>query len=68
MDEDTFDVISIMINKFDFIEQKRNYRQEGERGDMCRAMEEWGEDLRKEGLDTVAFVFSLTFPLFFKTL
>ncbi len=51
MDEDTFDVISIMINKFDFIEQKRNYRQEGERVDMCRAMEEWGEDLRKEGLE-----------------
>ena len=51
MDEDTFDVISVMINKSDFIEQKRNYRQEGERVDMCRAMEEWGEDLRKEGLE-----------------
>lgn len=51
MDEDTFDVVSVMINKPDFIEQKRKYRQEGEGVNMCRAMEEWGEDLRKEGLE-----------------
>lgn len=49
MDRDTFEAISVMINKTDFLERKDNYRQEGGKLDMCQAMEEWGEDLKNEG-------------------
>lgn len=51
MDEDTFDTISVMINQPDFMEQKRYYRQEGENINMCKAMKDWGEELRQEGME-----------------
>ena len=51
MDEDTFDTISVMINQPDFMEQKRRYRQEGENINMCKAMKDWGEELRQEGME-----------------
>ncbi|MCM1133933.1 MAG: Rpn family recombination-promoting nuclease/putative transposase [Clostridium sp.] len=51
MDEDTFDTISIMINRTDFMKQKSDYRQEGGTVNMCQAMEEWKEELLQEGME-----------------
>ncbi|MBR5799094.1 MAG: Rpn family recombination-promoting nuclease/putative transposase [Lachnospiraceae bacterium] len=50
MDEDTFDTITEMINSKELLKNKEKYR-EGERGtiNMCKAMEDWAEDLRTEG-------------------
>lgn len=50
MDEDTFDAVSVLINQPDFLKRKGNYR-EGDRINMCKAMEDWREDILKEGIE-----------------
>ena len=50
LDEETFEAISLMINREDLLKQKEYYR-EGERLNMCQAMEDWKEELLKEGLE-----------------
>lgn len=50
MDEDTFDTISVMLDKRDFLEVKEWYRNaEGGAINMCKAMEDWGKELLDEG-------------------
>lgn len=50
MDEDTFDAVSVLINKPDFLKRKGSYR-EGDGINMCKAMEDWREDILKEGIE-----------------
>lgn len=50
MDEDTFDAVSVMINQPEFIKRKAEY-QEGGKANMCKAMEDWKEELLKEGME-----------------
>lgn len=50
MDEETFDTISVMINNQELIKNKNRYRDlEGGNVNMCKAMEDWAEELKQEG-------------------
>ena len=50
LDEETFDTINIMIDREELLKQKECYK-EGEKLNMCKAMEDWKEELLKEGLE-----------------
>lgn len=50
MDEETFDAISVMINSRELIKNKEKYREsKGGNVNMCKAMEDWAEELKQEG-------------------
>ena len=49
LDEETYDVISVMIHHRKLEEYKENCRVEKGRIDMCQALEEMMEDSRQEG-------------------
>ncbi len=52
MDEDTYNTISVMLDRNDLLEVKKKYRrEEGGKIDMCKAMEDWAEELVKEGTE-----------------
>ena len=50
MDEDTFDAVSVMINRPRFIKKKAVYR-EGGKVNMCKAMDDWEKELLQEGME-----------------
>lgn len=50
MDEDTFDTISVMLDKRELLEVKERCRNdEGGAINMCKAMEDWRKELLDEG-------------------
>lgn len=50
MDEDTYDTISVMLDKGGLLALKEKYQdEEGGKVDMCKAMQDWAEELREEG-------------------
>lgn len=50
MDEDTYNTISVMLDRQDLLEVKEQYRiEEGGKVNMCKAMEDWAEELLQEG-------------------
>lgn len=49
LDEDTFEAISVMIDQPQMARRKDRYRK-GDRVDMCKAMEDWREELLNEGI------------------
>lgn len=50
MDEDTYNVISVMMDRKDLIEVKEKYcKEEGDGFNMCKAMEDWAEELLEQG-------------------
>lgn len=50
LDEDTFHVISVMMDRRDLLEVKEQCRgDEGGTVNMCKAMEDWAEELLQEG-------------------
>ncbi len=50
MDEDTYNAVSVMLDQKNFMEVKEKYRrEEGEGINMCKAMEDWAEELLQEG-------------------
>lgn len=64
MDEDTLEVLSIMLNAPQLWENKEKYmnRQEEKEGyDMCQALREWAEDERREGESLLATLMSRLF-------
>lgn len=50
MNEDTFNAVSVMINQPGFIAKRAEY-EEGGKVNMCKAMEDWKEELLKEGME-----------------
>ena len=50
MEEDTFEAVSVMINQPELIKKKAIY-EEGGKINMCKAMEDWKEELLKEGME-----------------
>lgn len=50
MEEDTFEAVSVMINQPELIKTKAIY-EEGGKINMCKAMEDWKEELLKEGME-----------------
>ena len=50
MDVATYDMICMMLNLKELQDKKEKYLEKGKEGiDMCKAMEEWAEELREEG-------------------
>ena len=50
MDVATYDMICVMLNLKELQDKKEKYLENGKESiDMCKAMEEWAEELRKEG-------------------
>lgn len=49
--EETFDAISVLTDREDLIEKKRAYVGKGGRINMCKAMEDWAEELKQEGIN-----------------
>ena len=50
MDVATYDMICVMLNLKELQDKKEKYLENGkEYIDMCKAMEEWAEELREEG-------------------
>ena len=49
MDEDTYNAVSVMLDQKNFMEVKEKYRREEGGINMCKAMEDWAEELLQEG-------------------
>ena len=50
MDVATYDMICVMLNLKELQDKKEKYLENGKESiDMCKAMEEWAEELREEG-------------------
>lgn len=50
MDVATYDMICVMLNLKELQDKKEKYLKNGKESiDMCKAMEEWAEELREEG-------------------
>ena len=50
MDVATYDMICVMLNLKELQDKKEKYLKNGKGSiDMCKAMEEWAEELREEG-------------------
>ena len=50
MDVATYDMICVMLNLKELQDKKEKYLENGKECiDMCKAMEEWAEELREEG-------------------
>ena len=62
IDEETFRTISVMIDQEDIMSKIRNYQEvEGGNVDMCKAMEDWAEELRQEGKEVGIKAFVLDY-------
>lgn len=61
LDEETFDVMSIMVNQKDLVKYKESCITEGGKIDMCRAIEGIREEGRTEGESKLGLLISRLF-------